>query len=45
MIEEHGDELAVLEALNNGKAMTIARNVDVKKAPDVFRCTVSLVSP
>jgi acyl-CoA reductase-like NAD-dependent aldehyde dehydrogenase len=38
LIEEHGDELAALEALNSGKAVTIARNVDVKGAADVLRC-------
>lgn len=38
LVEQHGDELAALEALNNGKAVTIARNVDVKAAVDVLRC-------
>ena len=41
LIEKHGDELAALEALNNGKSVTIARNVDVKSAADVFRSVVS----
>jgi acyl-CoA reductase-like NAD-dependent aldehyde dehydrogenase len=38
LIEKHADELAALEALNNGKSVTIAKTVDVKAAADVFRC-------
>lgn len=38
LIDEHGDELAALEALNNGKAVTIARNFDVKGAAGALRC-------
>jgi hypothetical protein len=42
LVEKHGDELAALEALNNGKAVKIARNVDVKSAADVLRCAFYL---
>src|SRR5690606_15505066 len=36
-IEEHADELALLESFDNGKAVTHAKMVDVPAAVDVFR--------
>ena len=37
LIEEHGDELAMLESLDNGKPFAIARAADVALAADLFR--------
>jgi phenylacetaldehyde dehydrogenase len=37
LIEAHADELAELEALDNGKSVIIARHVDVKHAVEVWR--------
>ncbi|KAG6333421.1 hypothetical protein ID866_5671 [Astraeus odoratus] len=37
LIEEHADELAALEALDNGKAFNMARNVDVTAAAECIR--------
>ena len=37
LIEEHADELAELETLDNGKAMTQARAIDVAGAAETFR--------
>jgi phenylacetaldehyde dehydrogenase len=37
LIEENADELARIEALDNGKAVTIARNIDVVGAINTFR--------
>jgi len=37
LVEQNQDELAALEALNNGKAFAIARAVDVKGTVDVLR--------
>jgi phenylacetaldehyde dehydrogenase len=37
LIEEHGDELAMLETLDNGKPFAIARAADVPLAADLFR--------
>jgi phenylacetaldehyde dehydrogenase len=37
LIEAHADELAELEALDNGKSLIIARHVDVKHAIEVWR--------
>jgi len=37
LIEKHVDELAALEALDNGKAVSIAKVVDVQGAADVLR--------
>jgi phenylacetaldehyde dehydrogenase len=37
LIEEHGDELAMLESLDNGKPVAIARAADVALAADLFR--------
>ena len=37
LIEEHGDELAMLESLDNGKPYVIARAADVALAADLFR--------
>ena len=37
LIEEHGDELAMLESLDNGKPFSIARVADVPLAADLFR--------
>jgi phenylacetaldehyde dehydrogenase len=36
LILEHGDELATLETLDNGKPLTIARAADVPLAADLF---------
>src|ERR1700743_920392 len=36
LILEHGDELATLESLDNGKPLTIARAADVPLAADLF---------
>ncbi|MCK9503595.1 MAG: aldehyde dehydrogenase family protein [Porticoccaceae bacterium] len=36
-IEDHADELAMLESFDNGKAVTHAKMVDVPAAVDVFR--------
>jgi phenylacetaldehyde dehydrogenase len=36
-MERHADELAELEALDNGKSIVIARHVDVKHAIEVWR--------
>ncbi len=37
LIEEHADELAMLESLDNGKPYSIARAADVPLAADLFR--------
>jgi phenylacetaldehyde dehydrogenase len=37
LIEEHADELAMLETLDNGKPFTVARAADVPLAADLFR--------
>ena len=37
LIEEHGDELAMLETLDNGKPHAIARAADVALSADLFR--------
>lgn len=37
LIEKHADELAELEALDNGKSVVMARHVDVKAALEVWR--------
>ena len=37
LIEKHADELAGLEALDNGKAFTVARDVDVAMTVQCFR--------
>jgi aldehyde dehydrogenase (NAD+) len=37
LIEKHGDELARLEALDNGKPVSVARRVDVAKAIACYR--------
>jgi phenylacetaldehyde dehydrogenase len=37
LIEAHADELAELEALDNGKSLIIARHVDVKHVIEVWR--------
>jgi phenylacetaldehyde dehydrogenase len=37
LIEEHGDELAALESLDNGKPVTVARVADIPLAADLFR--------
>ncbi len=37
LIEEHGDELAMLETLDNGKPYAIARAADVALSADLFR--------
>ncbi len=37
LIEAHADELAELEALDNGKSVIIARHVDIKHAIEVWR--------
>ena len=37
LIEEHADELAMLESLDNGKPFAIARAADVALAADLFR--------
>ena len=37
LIEEHGDELAMLESLDNGKPMAVARAADVPLAAELFR--------
>ncbi len=37
LIEAHADELAELEALDNGKSVIIARHVDIKHAVEVWR--------
>jgi aldehyde dehydrogenase (NAD+) len=37
LIEQHADELAELETLDNGKAMTQARAIDVAGAAETFR--------
>ena len=37
LILEHGDELAALETLDNGKPLAIARAADVPLAADLFR--------
>jgi phenylacetaldehyde dehydrogenase len=37
LIEEHGDELAMLESLDNGKPFGVARVADVPLAADLFR--------
>ncbi len=37
LIETHNDELAELEALDNGKPVTVARVADVPLAADLFR--------
>ena len=37
LIEKHADEFATLEALDNGKPLTVARVADVPLAVDMFR--------
>lgn len=37
LIEQHADELAQLESLDNGKPVTVARAADVPLAADIFR--------
>ncbi|HEY2682207.1 MAG TPA: aldehyde dehydrogenase family protein [Steroidobacteraceae bacterium] len=37
LIEAHADELAELEAIDNGKSVVIARHVDIKHAIEVWR--------
>jgi len=37
LIEENGDELAMLEALDNGKPFAVARAADIPLAADLFR--------
>ena len=37
LIEEHADELAMLETLDNGKPFAVARAADVALAADLFR--------
>ena len=37
LVERHADELAELEAIDNGKSMVMARHVDVKHAIEVWR--------
>ena len=37
LIEEHADELAMLESLDNGKPYHIAKAADVRLAADLFR--------
>ena len=37
LIEAHADELAELEAIDNGKSMVMARHVDIKHALEVWR--------
>ncbi len=37
LIEAHADELAELEAIDNGKSVVMARHVDVKAALEVWR--------
>ncbi len=37
LVEEHGDELAELETLDNGKPLAVARAADVPLAVDLFR--------
>ncbi|MEW7280536.1 aldehyde dehydrogenase [Aquimarina sp. 2201CG1-2-11] len=37
LIEEHLEELAMAEAIDNGKPLTLARSVDIPRASDNFR--------
>jgi phenylacetaldehyde dehydrogenase len=37
LIEDHADELAMLETLDNGKPLGVARHADVPLAADLFR--------
>ena len=37
LIEENGDELAMLESLDNGKPFAVARAADIPLAADLFR--------
>jgi len=37
LIEKHADELAELEAIDNGKSVIMARHVDIKHALEVWR--------
>ncbi len=37
LIEQHADELAELEAIDNGKSVLMARHVDIKHAIEVWR--------
>ncbi len=37
LIEEHGEELAELETLDNGKTLVESRNVDIPAAAETFR--------
>src|ERR1700675_2434025 len=37
LIERHADELAELEAIDNGKSVLMARHVDIKHALEVWR--------
>ncbi len=37
LIEKHADELAELEAIDNGKSVVMARHVDIKHALEVWR--------
>lgn len=43
LVEKHADELAALEALNNGKPWKIARSMDVQSTANVFRCVLSQI--
>ncbi len=38
LIEEHADEIAAIESLDNGKAFSVARNVDIAGVIDCIRC-------
>ncbi len=42
LIEAHADELAQLEALDNGKSVVMARHVDVKHVIEVWRYMAGL---
>ncbi len=37
LIEQHADELAELESIDNGKSVVMARHVDIKHALEVWR--------
>ena len=38
LIEQNAEELAALEALDNGKSFKIAHSFDVTESAAVFRC-------
>jgi acyl-CoA reductase-like NAD-dependent aldehyde dehydrogenase len=44
LIEQHGDELAQLETLDNGKAIVESRHVDIPAAAETFRYYAGWVS-